>query len=163
VNNKGNPSPARLSVRVTHDSTSAVAGNAVGRAHVSVQKLIGPVVVATVSNAATNISNTVSNQQNLITSFESLMKKVGVLVKIGDDVAKVCSSVSNPWLHDRNWSFKNFCLKKDSSVRQFGVASAFRRNEGKSMSIILVVFPHIIIYIGSIRWSKPNTLETSRF
>ena len=95
VDMKGNPSLARLSVRVTRDSTSTVAGDAVEQAQASAQKLIGPVVVAAVSD----ISDTVSNQQNLIAPFEALMKKLGVLVKIGDEVAKVCSSVS-PLSHD---------------------------------------------------------------
>jgi len=31
-----------------------------------------------------------SNQQNAITSFVALMKKLGVLVKVGDEVAKPC-------------------------------------------------------------------------
>ena len=98
---KGNPSPARLAVLLTQDTTFAAAGDAVEQARASARKLIGP-VVATVSNAATNISNTVSSQQSLITPFEALMKKIGVLVKIGDEVAKVCSLVPSPLLHARN-------------------------------------------------------------
>jgi hypothetical protein len=106
---KGNPSPAQLSVRVIQDSMSAVAGVAVDqRAQASAQKLTGLVVVATAPNAATDISNAVSNQQNIITPFESFMKKIGILVTIGDQVSKACPSISSPLLHN----LIVFCLKK---------------------------------------------------
>ena len=71
------------------------------QAQASAQKVLGP-IVATVSNPATNISNTVSSEQNIITPFKSLMRKLDVLVKIGDEIIKVCSSVSYPLLHERN-------------------------------------------------------------
>jgi adenosine/AMP kinase len=101
VDKKGNPSPAQLSVRVTQDSASVVAGGAVDQAQTSTQKLSHP-LVANVSDAFTNISNTVTNQQNVVTSFDALMKKLEVLVKIGDEVAKVCSLVSSPLSHVLN-------------------------------------------------------------
>jgi hypothetical protein len=44
-----------------------------------------------VSDTFTTITDTMSNQQNLITSFSSLMMKLEPLIKIGDEVAKVCS------------------------------------------------------------------------
>jgi len=96
VDMKGNPSPARLSVRVTQHSTSAIAGSAVEKAQVAAQKLLAPIVVANVSHAITNAVNAISNQQSLITPFEALVNKLGVLVKIGDEIAKVCSSVFSP-------------------------------------------------------------------
>jgi hypothetical protein len=96
VDGKGNLSPARLSVRVTQDLTSAIAGGAVEQTQTSGQMLSLP-PVASVPDALTNISNTVLNQQNLVTSFDSLMKKLEVLVKVGDEVAKVCSLVSSPY------------------------------------------------------------------
>jgi len=102
--NKGNPTLARLSVRVTQDSMSAVVGDAVEQAQTSAPKLLQP-LVAYASNVVTNAANAVSNQQNLITPFEALMNKLGVLVKIGDEVAKVCSSVSSSLLHNPNWPF----------------------------------------------------------
>jgi len=49
------------------------------------QKLSQPIVVNS-SDALTNISNAVSNQRNIVTSFDVLMK---VLVKVGDEVAKI--------------------------------------------------------------------------
>ena len=88
---RGNPGSARLSIRVTQDSTSAVAGTAVEQAQMAAQKLSQP-LIPNVSGAVTNTANAVSNQQNLITLFDALMKKLGVLVKVGDEVAKVCSS-----------------------------------------------------------------------
>jgi hypothetical protein len=100
VDKKGSPIPARLSVRVMQDSTSAVAGSAVEQAQASAQKLSRPLVV-NASDALTNISNTVSNQQNIVTTFDALMKKLEVVVKIGDEVARVCFSVS-PLLQEPN-------------------------------------------------------------
>ena len=93
MDKKGKSSPARLSVQVTQHLTSAVAGKAMKEAQMSVHKLSQP-FVSNVSNAFTNISDTVSNQQNLVASFTALMQKLQLLVKIGDKVAKVCSSVS---------------------------------------------------------------------
>lgn len=131
---KGNPSPARLSVRVTQESTSAVAGDGVEQAQTSSQRLSQP-LVANVSDAVTNAPSAVSNQQNLIASLDALMKKLGVLVKVGDEVARVCSLVSSLFLHNLSRSFF-----LDPSLCQFSVEGAFRRNEGESISIILVFF-----------------------
>jgi hypothetical protein len=94
VDKCGNLNPAGLFIRVSQESTSAVAGGAVEQAQTSVQWLSQP-LVANVADTLTNVSITVSNQQNLITLFDALMKKLGVLVKVGDEVAKVCSSVSS--------------------------------------------------------------------
>ena len=131
---KGNPSPARLSVRLTQESTSAVAGDAVEQAETFSQRLSQP-LVANVSDAVTNAPSAVSNQQNLIASLDALMKKLGVLVKVGDEVARVCSLVSSLFLHNLSRSFF-----LDPSLCQFSVEGAFRRNEGESISIILVFF-----------------------
>jgi outer membrane receptor for monomeric catechols len=66
----------------------------VEKAQTAAQKLTQP-LVANVPDTVTNAASAVSNQQNLITSFDALMEKLGVLVKVGDEVAKVCSSVSS--------------------------------------------------------------------
>ena len=95
VDRNGNPSPAKLSVRITQDSASAVAGDALEKTKTSAQKLSQP-IVSDVSGAFTDISDALSNQQNLITSFNALMKKFEPLVKIADEVAKVRPSVSSP-------------------------------------------------------------------
>ena len=95
VDKKGNPSPAKLSVRITQNATSAVAGDALEQAQTFAQKLSQP-LVANVSDALTNVSDTLSNQQKLVTSFSSLMKKFEPLIWIADEVAKVRSSVSSP-------------------------------------------------------------------
>ena len=78
-----------------------MAGGAVEQAQASVQKLSQPLVVS-VADALTNVSNAVSNQQNLITWFDALMNKLELLVRVGDEVTKVCSSVSSPLLHNLN-------------------------------------------------------------
>jgi hypothetical protein len=88
VDKKGNPSAGRLSIRVTQESASIVAGDAVEQAQTSAQGLALP-LATDVSDAVTNISNTQTNQRDLITSFDALMQKLGVLVKVGDEVAKV--------------------------------------------------------------------------
>ena len=65
-----------------------MAGDAVEQAQTSAQGLTPPLATK-VSDAVTNISDTWTNQQNLVVLFDSLMKKLGVLVKVGDEVAKV--------------------------------------------------------------------------
>jgi hypothetical protein len=64
----------------------------------SARRLTGPVVI-NASGALTNIYNTASNQQNLIKSFDALMKKLGVLVKVGDEVAGsgLAAGLSTVW------------------------------------------------------------------
>jgi len=92
-NERGNPSVAQLSIQYL---TSAVAGTVVEQAQTSAQKLSQP-LVATVSDAVTNTANVVSNQQKLITSFDVLMKKLGVLIKVGDAVTKIHPYVKFAW------------------------------------------------------------------
>ena len=70
------------------ESTSIVAGDAVEQAQTSAQGLALPLATK-VSDTVTNISDTWTNQQNLVVLFDSLMQKLGVLVKVGDEVAKV--------------------------------------------------------------------------
>ena len=89
---KGNPSPARLYVRVTQYSILVVAGDAKEQAGTSAKKLSQP-LVCDVPGALTNISDTLSDQQKLVTSFKALMKRFEPLIKIADEVAKVCSSI----------------------------------------------------------------------
>jgi hypothetical protein len=66
------------------------------QAHTVTQNFSQP-LVANVSGAVNNAANAVSNQQNLVTVFDGLMKKLGVLVKVGDEVAKVCSLCLPPY------------------------------------------------------------------
>ena len=65
-----------------------MAGDAVEHAQTSAQGLAPP-LVTNASDAVTKISDTWTNQQNLVALFDSLMQKLGVLVKVGDEVAKV--------------------------------------------------------------------------
>jgi hypothetical protein len=71
---------------------TAVASIAVEQALLSGEKLSQPLVVTTVANlnAVTDLTDTTSTQQNLVTSFGSLLDKVGILLTVGDEVAKVC-------------------------------------------------------------------------
>jgi hypothetical protein len=88
IDKEGNPIAGQLSIRVTQDLTAAIAGDAVEEAQARTRNMTQP-PVADAANALTAISDTVSNQQNPITSFDALVNKLGVLVKIGDEVAKV--------------------------------------------------------------------------
>jgi hypothetical protein len=124
VDRKGNPSPAKLSVRISQDSTSVVAGDALERAKTSAKEFSQP-LISKVSDALTDTSDTLSNQEDLVASFNTLMKKFEPLVRIGDEVAKVRSSFSFIGLSE---SIK---FSQDPSLGQFGVASTFCRNEGK--------------------------------
>ena len=88
VDEKEDPGAGQLSIRVMQESASVVAGHAIEQAQTSAQGLVQP-LVTNVADAVTNISDAWTNQQNLITSFSALMQKLGVLVEIGDAVAKV--------------------------------------------------------------------------
>jgi hypothetical protein len=88
VDKAGNPNASQLSIRITQDLTPVIAGCAVEQAHAMPHDLTQPFVVDA-ANALATISDTVSNQQNLITTFDGLMNKLGILVRIGDEVAKV--------------------------------------------------------------------------
>lgn len=92
---KGQPSTGRLAIRVAEQSTSAIA-TAVEQARISEQKLLPPQPAKT-SDAITSVANTVSNQQDLATSFGSLLDKVAILVKVGDEVAKIHPYVNFAW------------------------------------------------------------------
>ena len=81
---------------------------------ISAGRLLQP-LVPNVSDTVISISDTVANQQNLVTSFDALMKQLAPLVKIGDEVAKVCS-VSSSLLYDLNQPcfLKSFILMSTS-------------------------------------------------
>jgi hypothetical protein len=66
-----------------------IAGNSMEHARMAAQKL-SSLPVVNVADGVTNHTNTISNQMSLVTSLSSLLDKVGILVKIGDEVAKVC-------------------------------------------------------------------------
>jgi hypothetical protein len=68
---------------------SDVASDNVEHSRMATQKLSSPPIV-NVTDGVTNLAGTASNQMSLVTSFGSLLSKVEILVKIGDEVAKVC-------------------------------------------------------------------------
>ena len=86
VDKRGNPSLARLYVRVIRDSISAVAGDAVKQAQTSAKKVTRPLI--------SDVPDGLSDQQILITSFDALLKQFKPLVKIGDEIFQVCSLFS---------------------------------------------------------------------
>ena len=134
---RGNPSPGRLTIRIAQLSMSAVASAAVEQAQLSGKQLPQPLVVNTMANTVTDLTNTASNQQNLVTSFGSLLDKVGVLLTVGDKVAKV-------WLLLYSYSFHHPKMFKDTSLCEFCVASALCRTQGTSDSFTSVlVFTNI--------------------
>jgi hypothetical protein len=111
---------------------SAVASTAVEQAQLSGKKLPQPLVVNTMANAITDRINTASNQQNLLTSFNSLLDKVGILLTVGNEVAKVRLLLYS-------YSFHHHKMFKDASLREFCVASALCRNQGTSDSFTSVL------------------------
>ena len=84
VNKEGNPTPARLYVRVMHDSMSAVASDVMEQAQ-----------SANVSRPLdTHVFDALSDQQSLLASFGAVLKLIDPFIKIGDEIAKVCTLVS---------------------------------------------------------------------
>jgi hypothetical protein len=88
VDARGDASSGRLSVRVVERSTSFVA-DALERARALEQSLSRPEVTQ-VSGVTTSLADAASNQAGLATSLGSVLDKIGILVKLGDEVAKVC-------------------------------------------------------------------------
>ena len=154
VNKEGNPSSARLHVRLKQDSISAVAGDAVEQAQTSSRKLSQP-LVSNVSGAFASISDTLSHQQKLVTSFDALLMQVRPLVKIGDEISKVCSPVFSLVTIRIN----PFLFPKAPSLCQFRVDSAFCGNEGE---LNLIIDPFASRH-PLIRLCKPSKLGTRRF
>jgi hypothetical protein len=76
--------------------------------------------------------------------------QVKPLVKIGDEISKVCSLFFPVMMRIY------LDCQKDPSLCQFSLDSAFSRNEGK-FNLIIDPLPHIINLIRR-RW--PNKLET---
>jgi hypothetical protein len=85
----GKPCNGQLAIRVAEQSTSAAALSMQQQARAAAEQLSPPPAVK-LSDAASSPSNTLLNQKDLVTSLTSLMAKVEILVKIGDEVAKVC-------------------------------------------------------------------------
>ena len=83
VDTKGNPSAAQLYLRIIQHSISAVADDAMEQA----QSAEFP------QPLDSHVFDAMSNQQSLVTSFEGVLKLIKPLVKIGDEIAKVCSLV----------------------------------------------------------------------
>jgi hypothetical protein len=113
-------------------------------------KTLSPPPIDNVADDVTNLAKTVSSQMNVVTPFGSLLGKVEILVKVGDEVAKVCPVLS---------SSSSQCPKTvaDPSLCQFCVASTLRGAEGKSGSILAVFSIHRYPFN---RWSKRNKSET---
>ena len=84
VDKEGNPSAARLYVRVTQDSISAVADGAMEQAQTSAKF---PQALDT------HVYDALSDQQGLVTTLGFVMKLIKPLIKIGDEISKVCSLV----------------------------------------------------------------------
>ena len=83
VDKKGNPTAARLYLRVTQDSMSAVADDVMEQAQST--KFPQPL--------DSHVLDAMSDQQTLVTSFGSVLNLIKPLVRIGDEIAKVCSLV----------------------------------------------------------------------
>jgi hypothetical protein len=63
------------------------------RARTAAETLLSP-LIANKADGVADLAKTVSDQMNLVTSFGSLLGKVEILVKVGDEVAKVCPVLS---------------------------------------------------------------------
>jgi hypothetical protein len=88
VGKQGDLTTGRLTVQIEEKSVSAI-GAAVTETQASSQKISQP-LVSGVADKAANLPNVVSNQ---VTNFDVLLNKMGVLIKIGDEVAKVWSTL----------------------------------------------------------------------
>jgi len=95
ADDRGNPSRGQLTIQITLPNTSVVAST-VEQAQISTQLLSAPLLV-NVCDDITHLASTVSNQQTLVKSFKSVMDKVGILVNVGDELAKIHPYVNFAW------------------------------------------------------------------
>jgi tRNA pseudouridine-54 N-methylase len=84
-----------VAIQVAERSTTSAIAKAVEQAQTAEQQLSPPRLART-SDAVTSLANTASNQKDLVTSFDCLLDKVAILVKIGDEVAKVWALLPLP-------------------------------------------------------------------
>jgi hypothetical protein len=75
---------------------SGIASDSVEHARSVAQKLTSSPPIVNAADSVTNFGGTVSNEMGLATSLGSLLGKVEILVKIGDEVAKVYLSYVPP-------------------------------------------------------------------
>ncbi|KIL58336.1 hypothetical protein M378DRAFT_170769 [Amanita muscaria Koide BX008] len=83
-------------IQVAEQSTTSAISRAVEQAQASEQQL-SPPRLTKMSDAVTSLANTASNQTDLVTSFDCLLDKVAILVKIGNEVAKIHPYVNFAW------------------------------------------------------------------
>jgi hypothetical protein len=88
---RGNPSTSQLTIQIAQQFVSDVAHDNVEYAQTVAQKLTSPPIVNAV-DGVTNLAGTVSNQMGLLMSLGSLLGKVEILVKFGDEVTQVSLS-----------------------------------------------------------------------
>lgn len=108
---KGRRSSGKLAVRVREKSLVEMGDGALERTQSTEQRL---------SSSAPKNHATGSVNDDLVASFNSLLAKVDILVKIGDEIAKVC-----PLLF--GFLFSRSEPPQDSSIRQFCVADTLCR------------------------------------
>ena len=90
VDKEGNPSPARLYVRVTQDSMTTVADHAMEQAQSAEFSRV----------LDSQVLDALSDKRSLATSIGAVLKLIKPLAMIGDEIAKVCFLVF--WLDDQN-------------------------------------------------------------
>lgn len=93
------------------------------------EQALSPPEITVFTDATTSLANTITNQVNLTTSLSSLLDKVGILVKLGDEVAKVY-----PKLHHHY----PCCTKivTDPSLCEFCLASALSRVKSEAYLLV---------------------------
>ena len=120
MDGKGAPGSGRLAIRISEASGNSAAATAVGQARAVEQSLSPPPT----ADALTTLTNTVENQSDLAKSITSLLAKVEILVKVGDELAKVRLSLS---LHHYSRWLKSVA---GTSLCKLCLASALRGFEG---------------------------------
>lgn len=127
---------------------------AVEQAQTSEQQLSSTQLAKT-SDAVTSLADN-SNQKDLLTSFDSLLDKVAIIVRVGDEVAKV-------------WALLPLLLSYDpekvaaSSLCQLRLAGAVRRFEGQSNSpvnLCCCLKIGVLIDSQSATSSRPESLRS---
>lgn len=127
---KGRPTPGKLALRVKEETLSTLGRAAVEEAKHADQTLPPSKTISLVTDKVNSATDAASNQSDLVASFNSLLTKVDILVKIGDQIAKVDFSYATLLAEVLN-------NQPDSSLCQLCVAGTLRWVQGETFQAIV--------------------------
>jgi hypothetical protein len=97
------------------------------------EQQLSPLQLTEMSDDVTSLGNNIANQKDLVTSFDCLLDKVAIIVKVGDEVAKVWALLPLPSSYGPE-------VEADPSLCQLRLASTLGWFEGQVYSPVNLCF-----------------------